>query len=195
MSCTYTSVSYASTGSNNGLSPIIWSNAGLLFIVPLGTNVNETWIKIQQFSYKKINSKTSSAKRLPFCLDLNALKLSITPGLLAPNLLGPLNQSLSTVSVTPATQRQTIGRTKDGQMSNQGRHYYMGKDSGSPFITIRDPFDLDPGNHQPYRVVNGPNTGAYDHVALWCIIKESRGNYSHIDQARCQALGASASSS
>ena len=31
---------------------IIWTNAGLFFIVPLGTNLIETWIKTQQFSLK-----------------------------------------------------------------------------------------------------------------------------------------------
>ena len=65
-------------GSDNGLSPerrqaIIWTNAGILFIGPLGTNFNEILIKIHTFSFKKMPLKTSSAKRRPFCLGLNVL--------------------------------------------------------------------------------------------------------------------------
>ena len=45
-------------GSDNGLSPgrrqaIIWNNAGLFFIEPLGTNFSEISIGIQTFSFKK----------------------------------------------------------------------------------------------------------------------------------------------
>ena len=40
----------------------------LLSIGPLGTkNFGEIWIKIQNFSFKKMHLKTSSAKRRPFC--------------------------------------------------------------------------------------------------------------------------------
>ena len=44
--------------SDNGLSPcrrqaIIWTNAGILLIGPLGTNFNETSIEIHTFSFKK----------------------------------------------------------------------------------------------------------------------------------------------
>ena len=63
-------------GSDNGLSPdrrqaIIWHNAGLVLIGPLGTNFSEILIEILTFSFKKICLKVSSAKRRPFCLDLN----------------------------------------------------------------------------------------------------------------------------
>ena len=49
-------------GSDNGLSPgrrqaIIWTNAGILLIGPLGTNFSETLIRIQTFSFKKMHSK------------------------------------------------------------------------------------------------------------------------------------------
>ena len=62
--------------SDNGLSPgrlqaIIWTNAGLLLIGPLGTNFNEILIEILTFSLKKMRLKVSSAKRRPFCLGLN----------------------------------------------------------------------------------------------------------------------------
>ena len=48
-----------SIASDNGLSPgrrqaIIWNNAGILLIGPLGTNFSEILIEIQTFSLKKI---------------------------------------------------------------------------------------------------------------------------------------------
>ena len=65
-------------GSDNGLSPdrrqaIIWTNAGILLIGPLGTNFSEILIKILTFSFKKMRLKVSSAKRRPFCPSLNVL--------------------------------------------------------------------------------------------------------------------------
>ena len=46
------------TGSDNGLSPgrhqaIIWTNAGILLLAPLGTNLGEIWIEVYTFSLKK----------------------------------------------------------------------------------------------------------------------------------------------
>ena len=65
-------------GSDNGLLPgqrraIIWTNAGLLLIGPLGTNFSKILIEILTFSYKEMRLKVSSAKRRPFCLGLNVL--------------------------------------------------------------------------------------------------------------------------
>ena len=65
-------------GSDNGLSPgrrqaIIWTNAGILLIEPLGTNFSEILIGIQICSFKKMRLKMSSAKWRPFCLGLNVL--------------------------------------------------------------------------------------------------------------------------
>ena len=65
-------------GSENGLSPgrrqaIIWTNAGILVIEPLGTNFSEILIGIQIFSFKKMRLKMSSAKWRPSCLGLNVL--------------------------------------------------------------------------------------------------------------------------
>ena len=65
-------------GSANGLSPgrrqaIIWSNAGILFIGPLGTNFIEILIRIHTFSFKSMLLKMASAKWRPFCLGLNVL--------------------------------------------------------------------------------------------------------------------------
>ena len=65
-------------GSDNGLSPgrrqaIIWTNAGIVLIGPLGTNFSEILIEIQTFSLKKMLLKMSSGKRRPSCLGLNVL--------------------------------------------------------------------------------------------------------------------------
>ena len=65
-------------GSDNGLSPgrrqaIIWTNAGILLIGALGTNVSEILIKICIFSLRKMLLKMSSGKRPPTCLGLNML--------------------------------------------------------------------------------------------------------------------------
>ena len=65
-------------GSDNGLSPdrrqaLIWTNAGILFISPLGRNLSEILIEILTFSFKKMRLKVSSAIRRPFCLGLNVL--------------------------------------------------------------------------------------------------------------------------
>ena len=56
-------------GSDNGLSPgrrqaIIWTNAGILLIRPLGTNFNEMLIEILTFSFMKTRLN---------CLGLNVL--------------------------------------------------------------------------------------------------------------------------
>ena len=66
-------------GSDNGLSPgqhqaIMWTNAGILLIGPLGTNISDILIKIHTFSFKKMHLKMSSAKWGLFCLSLNVLK-------------------------------------------------------------------------------------------------------------------------
>ena len=65
-------------GSDNGLSPgrrqaIIWTNAGILRIGPVGTNLGEILSEIYTFSFTKMHLKMSSAKWRPFCLDFNVL--------------------------------------------------------------------------------------------------------------------------
>ena len=62
-------------GSDNGLSPgrrqaIIWTNAGILLIRPLGTNFSE----IYTLSFKKMHLEMSSGKWRPSCLGLNVLR-------------------------------------------------------------------------------------------------------------------------
>ena len=59
-------------GSHNGLAPgrrqaIIWTNAGISLIRPLGTNFNEILIEIHAFSFKKIHLKISSGKMSSIC--------------------------------------------------------------------------------------------------------------------------------
>ena len=58
-------------GSDNGLSPgrrpaIIWTNAGILLIGPLGTNFSKILVKVQNFLLIKTHVKISSAKWWPF---------------------------------------------------------------------------------------------------------------------------------
>ena len=64
---------YGSIGSDNGLSPIwrqaiIYTNAWMLLIAPLGTNSSEIVIQIKNASFMKMHLKISSAKWLPFWL-------------------------------------------------------------------------------------------------------------------------------
>ena len=66
-------------GSDNGLlhgwcQAIIWTNAGILLIWPLGTNFSEILIKTHTLSFKKMHFKMSSGKCQPSCLGLNVLK-------------------------------------------------------------------------------------------------------------------------
>ena len=76
---THKSVSkLAIIGLDNGLSPdrrqaIIWTNAGILLLGPIGTNFSEILIEINTFSFKKKRLKMSSGKWRPFCLGLNVL--------------------------------------------------------------------------------------------------------------------------
>ena len=65
-------------GSDNGLPPgrhqsIIWTNAGILLIGPLGTIFSEILIEIHTSSFKKMHLKISS-KWQPFCIGLNVLR-------------------------------------------------------------------------------------------------------------------------
>ena len=68
--------------SDNGSAPgrhqaIIWTNAGILLIGPLGTKFNEISIEIHTFSFKKMHLKMSSAKWHPFCLGLNVISKQV----------------------------------------------------------------------------------------------------------------------
>ena len=68
--------------SDNGLSPgrrqaIIWTNAGILLIWPLGANFSEILIEMLTFSFKKMRWKVSFVKRRPFCPGLNVVKFCL----------------------------------------------------------------------------------------------------------------------
>ena len=74
----YASANQTTIGLNNGSSPgrrqaIIWTNAGILSIGPLGLYFNEISMEIQTFSFRKMRLKSSSAKWWPSCLGLNVL--------------------------------------------------------------------------------------------------------------------------
>ena len=63
---------------DNGLSPdrhqaIIWTNAGILLIGPLGTKISEILIEIHTFLFKKMHLIITSGKGQPFCIGLNIL--------------------------------------------------------------------------------------------------------------------------
>ena len=78
--------------SDNGLSPgrhqaVIETNAGILLIGPLGTNLSELLIGIKTFSFKKMHLKMSSAKWRLFCLGLSVLNSNQSPLLTILSLL------------------------------------------------------------------------------------------------------------
>ena len=61
--------------SDNGLVPtrrqaIIWTNAGISLIGPLGTNFSDMLTKIYTFSFKKMHLKIAPAKWQPFGLNV-----------------------------------------------------------------------------------------------------------------------------
>ena len=69
-------------GSDNALSPgqriaIIWTNAGILLIEPLGTNLSEILIRIHKSSLKKTHLKMLSVKCQSFYLRPQCIKTVI----------------------------------------------------------------------------------------------------------------------
>ena len=64
---------------NGRRQAIIWTNAGILSIGPLGTNFSKTSIEIRTFSFKKMHMKMSSVKWRPFCFGLNVLMCDNRP--------------------------------------------------------------------------------------------------------------------
>ena len=80
-------------GSDNGLSPdrrqaIIWHNAGILLIGPLGTKFNEIFNRNSNILIEGKHLKMSSAKWQAFCLGLYVLKIH-TRLALSPRMAGP----------------------------------------------------------------------------------------------------------
>ena len=69
-------------GSDNGLSPvrrqaIIWTNAGILLIRPLGTNFSEILIGIQPFYIQENVLENVVCEMASICLGINVLKCCI----------------------------------------------------------------------------------------------------------------------
>ena len=82
-----------SIGSDNGLSTgrrqaIVWTNAGILLIKPLGTNFSEILIEIYTVLFQKMHLKMSSEKWRPLCLGLYVLTVQFeTSGVCTPTKL------------------------------------------------------------------------------------------------------------
>ena len=77
-------------GSGNDLSSarrqvIIWNNAEILLIGPLGINWSKILIEIHKFSFQKMHLKMSSATWQPFFLSLNVLNLILVSFSCDPN--------------------------------------------------------------------------------------------------------------
>ena len=95
--------------SDNGLPPsrcqaIIWPNAGILLIGPLGTNFSEILIEIHTFSFKKMHLEMLSGKWRPSCLSFNVLtEFHQTPI----SLKSSLNNSTSDVQPNLASSQVT----------------------------------------------------------------------------------------
>ena len=69
-------------GSDNGLSldrrqAIIWTNAGILLIGPLGTNLSEMAIAIHTFFIKENAFENIVYEMATICLCLNVLMVSV----------------------------------------------------------------------------------------------------------------------
>ena len=73
---------------------IIWTNARILLIGPLGTNFSQILIEIYTFSFKKMHLKMSSGKWRPFCLGLNVLRQDIISVNLAASQESPFEKSI-----------------------------------------------------------------------------------------------------
>ena len=63
---------------------IIWINAGLLLIGPLGANLRQILIEIYTFSFKKLYLKISSGKCWAFCLVRNVLWITQSSNIIYP---------------------------------------------------------------------------------------------------------------
>ena len=88
-------------GSDNGLSPgwcqaIIWTNAGILLIRPLGTNFSEILIGIQTFSFKKMRWKCCLPNGIyqPQCVNIGCAPTTLPESKSTSHQWGPLAFSL-----------------------------------------------------------------------------------------------------
>ena len=102
--------------SDNGLSPgrcqaIIWTNARILLIGPLGTNFSDILIEILTCSFKKRRLKVSSAKWRPFCLGLNVL-ISCSENQKYQDFLDFLSDVNHTPPPPPPPQKNKLNKNK-----------------------------------------------------------------------------------
>ena len=108
-------------GSDNGLSPerrqaIIWTNAGILLIGPLGANFSEILIETETFSLKKIRLKMLSAKCCSFRLGLTVLtQFSITSQLQSGAVIKQFNMAWCYIlaAMTAAGKKPVYNLIKD----------------------------------------------------------------------------------
>ena len=113
-------------GSDNGLShwrrqAIIWTNAGIFVIRPLGTNFSEILIGNQTFSFMKMHLKMS-VKWRPFCLGLNVLMCYLCMSSASCSVWGrgwsPVSGNVSnsiaaTRQLIPSVNGTTVGFSRD----------------------------------------------------------------------------------
>ena len=55
---------------NYAMQAVTQINVDLVLIGPLGKKYNEIWIKIQEFSFRKMNLKMMSAEWWTFCFNV-----------------------------------------------------------------------------------------------------------------------------
>ena len=71
-----TNIGQANALSSGQHQAIVWTNAGIILIGPLGKTSSEIAIEIHIISFKKLRLKMSSREWRPFCLGLNFLILT-----------------------------------------------------------------------------------------------------------------------
>ena len=108
--------------SDNDLSPgrrqaIIWTNAEILLIGPLGINLSEILGEIHTFSFKKMRLKRSSGKWRPFYLGLNVLNT-----LMATFMESPIQHCIG-VDLIGIYLYRRWGRLRNGVVLISTAHY------------------------------------------------------------------------
>ena len=86
---------------------IFWTNAVILLIRPLGTNLCEILIEIYIFSFKKMHLKMWSGNWQPFCRGLNVLSshlLSLSASFY-PELLASHQMAINTKMAIPLQKK------------------------------------------------------------------------------------------
>ena len=126
-------------GSDNGLSPdqrqaIIWTNAGILLIRPLGTNFSKNSNGIQIISLNKMHLNILSVKWHPFCLGLNVLTCSTQYPVILDHLIDRVHCILINPlrSVSASMNRVTIA-------SADGLSAVWRQAIAEPMLTFLDP--------------------------------------------------------